>query len=193
MGGGERQALGEASEQRSTRGMPLGNLTSQFFANIYLNELDQFVKHMLKAKYYIRYVDDFVILHSSRAQLKEWEERIRVFLQEKLLLTLHEQKSRIIPLARGIDFVGFRIFYHYRLVRKRNIRRMMRKVSALEADELSYWNLMKSYQGWQAYVKWANSFKLRKRVLQTIQRIKKERLAKQNNQEEQDNQYAGGI
>ena len=66
------------------KGMPLGNLTSQFFANVYLNELDYFVKHKLKAKYYIRYVDDFVILHTSKKQLEDWKQQIDKFLKEKL-------------------------------------------------------------------------------------------------------------
>ena len=76
--------------------MPLGNLTSQFFANIYLNELDYFVKHELKAKYYIRYVDDFVILHESKEQLQVWKEKINAFLRIKLKLELHKDKSKII-------------------------------------------------------------------------------------------------
>ena len=89
--------------------MPLGNLTSQFFANVYLNELDSYVKHVLKIKYYIRYVDDFVILHESREQLGVWKEQIDRFLREKLKIELHQQKSRIIPLSRGIilDFCWF--------------------------------------------------------------------------------------
>ena len=91
--------------------MPLGNLTSQFFANIYLNELDYFVKHGLKAKYYIRYVDDFVILHSSKEQLEIWKQEIDKFLKEKLKIELHSQKSRIISLSHGVDFVGFRNFF----------------------------------------------------------------------------------
>ena len=98
--------------------MPLGNLTSQFFANIYLNELDYFVKHKLKAKYYIRYVDDFVILHQSREQLETWKTQINLFLINELKLELHPDKSRVIPLSRGIDFVGFRNFYHFRLLRR---------------------------------------------------------------------------
>ena len=65
------------------KGMPLGNLTSQFFANVYLNELDYFVKHKLKAKYYIRYVDDFVILHRSKKQLEIWKKEINGFLNEE--------------------------------------------------------------------------------------------------------------
>jgi retron-type reverse transcriptase len=90
------------------KGMPLGNLTSQFFANVYLNELDNFVKRKLRIKYYIRYVDDFVILHKSKKQLQTWKEQINNFLQNTLKLQLHPNKSRIIPLSRGIDFVGFR-------------------------------------------------------------------------------------
>jgi retron-type reverse transcriptase len=74
--------------------MPLGNYTSQFFANVYLNELDQFVKHVLKVKYYIRYVDDFVILHESEEQLNIWKQEISRFLTEKLQITLHPDKSQ---------------------------------------------------------------------------------------------------
>ena len=80
--------------------MPLGNLTSQFFANVYLNELDYFVKHELKAKYYLRYVDDFVLLHSSKGQLKIWKNKIEDFLKEKLKLELHPDKSRIIKIRK---------------------------------------------------------------------------------------------
>ena len=108
--------------------MPLGNLTSQFFANVYLNELDYFVKHKLKAKFYIRYVDDFVILHNSKDQLKKWKVDINKFLRDKLKLELHTQKSRIISLSRGIDFVGFRNFWYYKLLRERNIRKMYLKI-----------------------------------------------------------------
>lgn len=83
------------------RGMPLGNLTSQFFANLYLNELDQFVKHKLRAKYYIRYVDDFLILHPSKNILRDFKENINCFLNGKLKLDLHPDKSRILELNRG--------------------------------------------------------------------------------------------
>src|SRR3989344_2979950 len=109
------------------KGMPLGNYTSQFFANVYLNELDYFVKHILKAKYYIRYVDDFVILHSSKSQLVKWKEEINNFLRKELGLELHPDKSNIYSLSQGIDFVGFRNYYYYKLLRKRNIRKMRRR------------------------------------------------------------------
>ena len=156
--------------------MPLGNLTSQFFANVYLNELDYFVKHKLRAKYYIRYVDDFVILHNSKEHLEKWKIEIGGFLKEKLKLGLHPQKSKVIPLSQGIDFVGFRNFWHYRLVRRRNIRKMQKRLDFLKNREISYWKLMESYQGWQAYVKWSNSFNLRRKILKEIQKGKKERL-----------------
>jgi len=156
------------------KGMPLGNLTSQFFANVYLNELDYFVKHYLKAKYYIRYVDDFVILHKSKEQLCKWKGQISEFLQAELKIELHPQKSKISSLSNGIDFVGFRNFYYHRLVRKRNIRKMIRKINNLKNNRISYWRLMESYQGWQAYVKWSNSFTLRKKILREIHKIKGE-------------------
>lgn len=140
--------------------MPLGNLTSQFFANIYLNELDQFVKHELKVKYYIRYVDDFVILHKSRFQLEKWKKEIETFLREKLKLELHPDKSRIVNLSKGVDFVGFRNFYNYKLLRKRNIKSMNRKINLYNAGKISLNKLFESFEGWNAYAKWSNCHNL---------------------------------
>ncbi len=148
--------------------MPLGNYTSQFFANLYLNELDQFVKHKLKAKYYIRYVDDFVILHESKLQLIKWKEEINQFLKEKLKIELHPQKSRIIPLSQGVDFVGFRNFAHFKLLRKRNIRKMNQKIELYKNNKKDFSSLKESYQGWQGYAKWANTHELRQEVKKKI-------------------------
>ena len=147
------------------KGMPLGNLTSQFFANIYLNELDYFVKHKLKAKYYIRYVDDFVILHNSKEQLCLWKEEINNFLAYKLKLELHPDKSNIVPLSKGIDFLGFRNFYHYKLLRKRNIRKIKFKIKTYKEGKITKEKFQEIFQGWQAYAKWADSYKLRKNIL----------------------------
>ncbi|MCD6477207.1 MAG: RNA-directed DNA polymerase [Candidatus Aenigmarchaeota archaeon] len=144
--------------------MPLGNLTSQIFANIYLNKLDYFVKYNLKVKYYIRYVDDFIILHSSKSQLQLWKDEINEFLKKELKIKLHEQKSRIIPLSKGIDFVGFRNFYYYRLLRKRNIRKMLSRIKQYKNSEISHDKILEIYQGWQAYAKWANTYKLRRKI-----------------------------
>ncbi len=147
------------------RGMPLGNLTSQFFANVYLNELDYFVKHVLKAKYYIRYVDDFVILHHSREQLGIWEEQISTFLKNKLKIELHPDKSRVIPLSEGISFVGFRVFYHHKLLRKFNRKNAQRRYTRLHADfignKIWYDEVYESMQGSFAYMKHANTYNFR--------------------------------
>ncbi len=150
------------------KGMPLGNLTSQFFANIYLNELDYFVKHELKVKYYIRYVDDFVILHNSKEQLEIWKKQINEFLRIKLKLELHSEKSKIIHLSRGVDFVGFRNFYYYKLLRKRNINKIKVKIISFKKGEITYEKFLESFQGWYAYAKWANSYNLTDKIIKNM-------------------------
>ena len=150
------------------KGMPLGNLTSQFFANIYLHELDYFVKHTLKTKYYIRYVDDFVILHSFKEQIEKWKVEIDRFLREKLNLELHPQKSKIISLSRGIDFVGFRNFWHYKLLRRRNVTMINFKIENYKQGKISKEKLLEIFQGWNAYAKRANSYNLKRSVVSKI-------------------------
>ncbi len=113
-----KNILGNYRAQMAGKGMPIGNLTSQFFANVYLNELDQFVKHELKVKYYIRYVDDFVILHEDRKELERLRSKIDGFLKCNLKIGLHDEKTRVIALKRGITLLGFRVFYHYKLRKK---------------------------------------------------------------------------
>ena len=140
--------------------MPLGNLTSQFFANVYLNELDYFVKHKLKSKYYIRYVDDFVLLHYSKKQIEIWRNKVDEFLMSELKLKLHPDKSKISSLHRGIDFVGFRNFYRYKLIRKRNVRNVERKIRLYDAGKISFTDIFESFRGWRAYAKWSKSHKL---------------------------------
>src|SRR3989344_4473131 len=151
-------------------GIPLGNLTSQFFANVYLNELDYFVKHKLKAKYYIRYVDDFVILHSSKKQLFEWKEKINKFLKENLKIELHPDKSKIILLNRGPPFLGFRIFNYHKLLKKKNIRNFKRKLKLFSKDKIDYDKIYESLQGYFAYMKHADTYNLRKELIKKIQK-----------------------
>lgn len=154
------------------KGMPLGNWTSQFFANVYLNELDQFVKHALKAGFYIRYVDDFVILHRSRKQLAEWKDAIDVFLRERLLLELHPNKSAIIALRSGVCFLGFRVFYQYKLVRVRNLRKIRKRQRKLcqqyALGSASAGRVLCSLQGWCAYASQANTYNLRKKLEEEV-------------------------
>ncbi len=150
-------------------GMPLGNLTSQFFANVYLNELDQFVKHKLKAKYYIRYVDDFVILHGDLKTLEEYKEKINEFLRNDLKLSLHQDKSKILLLIKGVTFLGYRIFCRHKLLRKSNLRKFKRKfkekLNLYQSRELTYGDLIKSMEGWFGYAIWADTYKLRKKII----------------------------
>ncbi len=149
------------------KGMPLGNLTSQFFANLYLNELDQFVKHSLKAKYYIRYVDDFVILHSSEETLHEWKAEISCFLKS-LGLELHPEKSKVCPLHKGTGLLGYRIFYHHKLPKRSNIRtarlRMRRQAKLYGNGIIPYERAVQSLEGWMGYASHSNSYGLRKQV-----------------------------
>jgi len=149
-------------------GMPLGNLTSQFFANVYLNELDYFVKHELKAKYYIRYVDDFIILHRSKKRLAYFQARIDEFLRKNLKIWLHPQKSKILALRNGITFLGYRIFYNYKLLIKRNIRLMRTKIVLFKQGKILKKNLKDTLKGWEGYAKWANSYGLRQRIIAEI-------------------------
>ncbi|MEK6829176.1 MAG: reverse transcriptase domain-containing protein [Nanoarchaeota archaeon] len=164
------EPLATSSKLSQSKGMPLGNLTSQFFANVYLNELDYFVKHVLRAKYYIRYVDDFVLLNSSKEPLISWGE-IENFLIKVLKLELHPDKSKITSLSKGVDFVGFRNFYHYRLLRKRNIRNMERKINKFTKGEINKDKMAEIFHGWNAYAKWADSFNLRLKVFEKIYKV----------------------
>lgn len=110
------------------KGIPLGNLTSQIFSNIYLNELDQLVKTNLKAKYYIRYTDDFVILSTDKPYLEELILPIREFLVKSLDLQLHPQKITIKKWHQGADFLGYISFPHYSILRTKTKKRILRKI-----------------------------------------------------------------
>lgn len=109
-------------------GLPIGSLTSQFFANVYLNELDQFVKHKLKVKYYLRYVDDFVLLSKSSEELMQWKKEIDLFLQIKLKLYIHPKKTKLQHKSKGIDFLGYIIKPEYLLIRRRVIKSFKRRL-----------------------------------------------------------------
>ncbi|MFH1065880.1 MAG: reverse transcriptase domain-containing protein [Nanoarchaeota archaeon] len=152
----------------ANKGMPLGNLTSQFFANVYLNELDQYVKHKLRAKYYIRYVDDFVILHQSRKVPEDYKEQIDIFLKEKLDLKLHPDKSSILKLEKGISFLGFRLFYHHKLLAKKNMRKFEKNLEQMGRQyrygKLEREKVIEKFEGWLAYASNANTYKYRRRI-----------------------------
>ena len=110
-------------------GLPLGNLTSQLFANIYLDKLDQFVKHNLKISGYIRYADDFILIHPDRALLINYLDKITIFLRERLRLIIHPKKIVFKTYAGGIDYLGYVCFPHHRVLRTKTKRRMFDRIS----------------------------------------------------------------
>jgi retron-type reverse transcriptase len=121
-------------EKSPGKGLPLGNVTSQLFANIYLNEMDQFIKKELKAKYYGRYCDDFVILDSSIEHLNYYLDRIRNFCQTILLLNLHPNKVEIRKLHLGTDFLGYVSLPNHIVLRTRTKKRMFKKLVRLKSE-----------------------------------------------------------
>ena len=110
------------------KGIPLGNVTSQLFSNVYLNELDQYMKRILREKHYIRYADDFVIVHTNRKYLETLITDIRTFLQERLNLELHDRKVFIRKVHQGVDFLGYIVFPHHIVLRTKTKQRMFRKM-----------------------------------------------------------------
>ncbi|MBU2541962.1 RNA-directed DNA polymerase, partial [Patescibacteria group bacterium] len=136
-------------KERGDIGLPLGNLTSQLFANIYLNIFDQFVKHKLKAKYYVRYADDFVFVSHDRKYLEIILEDIQEFLTEKLKLTLHPNKIFLQTTTSGIDFLGWKHFEDHRVLRKTTQKRMFARIKNHPTKDTldSYLGLLKHGDG----------------------------------------------
>lgn len=146
-------------------GLPLGNYTSQMFANIYLNELDQYAKHQLKCKYYFRYMDDVVILCRDKEEAKERLEKISAFLEDKLKLTLNS-KTRIFKDIQGVNFCGYQINEKRLKIRHTSKCRMKRKLKRytklLKDGKITISDIQRSIAGWLGYVKHADSYNLRK-------------------------------
>lgn len=138
---------------KSQKGMPIGSLTSQLFANIYLNELDKFVKHSLKMKYYIRYMDDFIIFSESKSELHYILNEIENFLKTKLELELNN-KTRIHPVKTGVEFVGYIHFYNKIRIRKSSWKRFKKNLKTTKKsydkntiNKETYNNTISSYYG----------------------------------------------
>jgi RNA-directed DNA polymerase len=113
-------------------GLPIGNLTSQFFANVYLDRLDQFVKHVLKVRYYVRYVDDLVMLDSTDAHFGEWQDGVNRFLGENLSLDLNDKRTRSGRVSGGVDFLGYIVRPGYMLVRRRSVNNLKARLLEYE-------------------------------------------------------------
>ena len=153
------------------KGIPIGNLTSQFFANIYLNGFDHFVKETIGCRYYIRYCDDFVVLSDDKQWLHEVKSQMAEYLAT-LRLKLHPKKCTVFPIRCGTDFLGYRIFPTHRLLRKENIKRARRRLKWLEAEyntgAISLDKVKQSIQSWIAHASWADTYGLRKQMLKDI-------------------------
>jgi len=161
------------------RGIPIGNLTSQLFANVYLNELDHFVKRELHEKYYLRYLDDFLILGTDKKHLLEVKEKIKIFLRDRLKLELHPKKAEIFPIdpigkqasnwaGRGLDFLGYVILGNLRFLRKSTVRRFMKKKRRYEAmvknGKLAETSFQNTLASWRGYANFSDSYKLMEKL-----------------------------
>jgi len=123
-------------EGAGERGLPIGNLTSQFWGNVYLNELDQFVKRELRVRHYVRYVDDMLLLSRSRAELIDWREKIGEFLEQRLRLRLRADMGEPERATEGIDFVGWRTWPTRRAVRRRTLESFDRRLATFEGQHV---------------------------------------------------------
>lgn len=172
------------SSRRLGIGLPLGNLTSQLFVNIYMNEFDQFVKHDLKTRYYVRYTDDFVIFSEDRAWPKKQIPPIQKFLAERLKLVLHPQKVSITTVASGVDFLGWLHFPDHRVLRTATKRRMMRRLKESQKPET-----VTSYLGLLSH---GNTNKLRGEEVWALESTVSVVSVKQTN-ERPDHYWDGGV
>ena len=141
---------------QSGKGLPLGNLTSQLLVNVYMNEFDQYVKHTLKQKYYIRYADDFVFLSDNKQELEQLISVVQMFLEQKLKLTLHPDKVFIKTIASGVDFLGWVNFPTHKVLRTSTKNRMMKRLSKTNKLET-----MASYRGMLSH---GNTWKLTQKI-----------------------------
>jgi len=153
------------------RGLPIGNLTSQFWANVYLDDLDQFVKRRLRCPAYLRYVDDFLLFADDKAILWAWREAIIERLAQ-LRLTLHERQAQVCPVSEGIPFLGFRIYPDHRRLKSARghtfRRRLMAMADRCRAGRLPSARLTASVQGWVAHTAHGDTWGLRRAMLSTV-------------------------
>lgn len=153
-------------------GLPIGNLTSQVFTNVYLNELDQFIKHTLHIKHYVRFADDFVLLAERKGDLESILPRIQAFLSEHLKLELHPKKIILRPLHQGIDFLGYVTLPHHRVLRTKTKRRMLRKLyerhEGYSKGEVSEESLNQTIQSYLGMISHADTFELQQEIRNTF-------------------------
>jgi retron-type reverse transcriptase len=153
------------------RGLPIGNLTSQFWSNCYLHPFDQFVTRQLGCRAYLRYVDDFALFSDSKRELWRWKAAIIERLA-RLRLVIHETRAQVLPVGAGIPWLGFVVYPTHRLIKARKVRnahrRLRSRLAAYHAGEISFAELDASLQGWINHVGHADSWGLRRHVLDTL-------------------------
>ncbi|MBP0004120.1 MAG: RNA-directed DNA polymerase [Cyanobacteria bacterium SBC] len=153
------------------KGLPIGNLTSQFFANIYLNPFDHFVKEVLKVKKYLRYVDDFALFSDDRSFLKDCRQEIEDYLTT-LRLKIHPIKSQLFQTRHGASFVGFRVLPDRIRVRNYNLQQGRRRLHQLQADyasgKLSERDVSQSLQSWIAHLEHGDTWRLRRQIFNNM-------------------------
>jgi RNA-directed DNA polymerase len=150
------------------RGLPIGNLTSQHWANVYLHPLDLFVKQELGCRCYVRYCDDFTLFAADKATLHHWRGEVIGFLQT-LRLTLHEERAQVFRAKNGINFLGWRLFPHYRRLRRENVRHAVRRLrqqqAAYACGALGLDELTASVRAWLAHAAHGQTYRLRRRMM----------------------------
>jgi len=155
-------------DSKEPKGLPIGNLTSQLFANVYLNELDQFMKHRLKEHHYIRYADDFVILHTQRDHCFDIIKPINKFLKEVLKLELHPNKITIRKFSQGVDFLGYVCFPHFVIPRVKTKDRIFNKIHQnillYKRKQLTEKSLNQSIYSYLGILSHSNSFELQQEL-----------------------------
>ncbi len=153
-------------------GIPIGNYTSQFFANIYLNELDQYVKHELKVKYYVRYMDDFILLFKTKDECKIAKQQIEVFCKNNLELELND-KSRYYPYSFGLNFCGYKIWTTHRLLRTNSKIKIKRKISNWNClwrkKKINLKNTVQCLNSYFGHIEHCNSYKFKQKLLENCE------------------------
>lgn len=156
------------------KGIPIGNYTSQYFANIYLNGFDHYVKEILKVKYYVRYMDDFVLLLKDKEECKKMKEKIEIYLNSNLKLKLNN-KTNYYPNKMGVNFCGFRIFETHRLLRIRCKAKIKKNVllwnKLYDEDRLNSKKFELSWNSYLGHSRHANSYNFNKKMIENIKII----------------------
>ena len=146
------------------RGLPIGNLTSQFWSNVYMNPFDWFVKRDLHCPAFLRYVDDFALFGHDKAQLYDWKQAIIERLA-RMRLTIHANEAQVIPTKDGIPWLGFVVYPTHRRLKRRNAvaftRRLAHNIDLYETDQISFAELDASIKGWVNYVRYGDTWGLR--------------------------------